>query len=65
MPCLIERPSAVEERMRPPENVTITPLHLAAFHDLLRMIDVLLGTGAKPDDRDEQSPALGGDVRAE
>jgi ankyrin repeat protein len=49
-----ESPSTLTQRMRPFQNITITPLHLAAFHDLPRMTDVLLEAGAKPDDADEQ-----------
>jgi len=48
-----EDPLVLSQRMRPFQNITITPLHLAAFHDLPHMIDVLLEAGAKPDDADE------------
>jgi ankyrin repeat protein len=47
-------PALLAERMRPHQNVTITPLHLAAFHDLPQMVDVLIDLGAKRDDKDEQ-----------
>jgi ankyrin repeat protein len=49
-----DKPAVFARRMRPHENITITPLHLAAFHDLPRMIDVLITLGANRDDQDEQ-----------
>jgi ankyrin repeat protein len=49
-----DTPSLLTQRMRPFQNITITPLHLAAFHDLPRMIEVLLEVGANPHDADEQ-----------
>ena len=47
-------PAVLAQRMRPHEAITITPLHLAAFHNLPRMVDVLLALGADVGNADEQ-----------
>jgi ankyrin repeat protein len=52
---LVQRDASVLcRRMRSFQNVTIPPLHLAAFHNSPSMIDVLLALGANPNDTDEQ-----------
>jgi ankyrin repeat protein len=49
-----DEPAVLAQRMRPHGNITITPLHLAAFHGLPSMIDVLVTVGANRNDQDEQ-----------
>jgi len=46
--------SALAVRMCSHRNVTIPPLHLAAFHDRAGMVDLLIELGADIDARDEQ-----------
>jgi hypothetical protein len=47
-------PGATVQRMRAWQNVTAPPLHVAAMHDSVEMIDVLLALGADRDAEDEQ-----------
>jgi len=41
--------------MRPFQNITITPVHLAAFQNSVSMIDLLASLGADLNDKDEQN----------
>lgn len=47
-------PRALEQRMCSFQNVTIPPLHLGAYRDLPRMIDLLIELGADTNKADER-----------